>query len=251
MSRTPLIAGNWKMNGSIQQVDRFAAALATDGDLTGCDLLVCPPFVYLERLARALATTAVAVGGQNLSEQIEPGAFTGEINGAMLADAGASAVIVGHSERRALYDETDTVVTAKLRAATAAGLRPILCVGETLEQREADDTEAILAAQIGAVLEGCSETELTDLVVAYEPVWAIGTGRSASAERAQEAHAFLRQQIRARYASLADTTRLLYGGSVKPDNACRLFAGADIDGALVGGASLAADSFLGIARATG
>ena len=249
MSRRTLIAGNWKMNGSAADVDTFAAAVRDAGTAIDADLLICPPFVYLERMARGLSDAGVAIGAQNLASEIEPGAFTGEVNGAMLADVGCRYVIVGHSERRALYGETDAVVAGKADAAVAAGLLPIACVGETLEQREADRTESVLAAQMTALMTHCAPATLEALTVAYEPIWAIGTGRSASPEQAQAVHAFLREHIARQNATLAQSVQLLYGGSVKPDNAAAIFAGADVDGALVGGASLTADSFLDIARA--
>ncbi|GAB3682472.1 triose-phosphate isomerase [Salinisphaera aquimarina] len=251
MSRNMLIAGNWKMNADAAQVDVFVKAVgdALDGAGLAADLLVCPPMVYIERMARALSGQPVAVGAQNIAAEVEPGAFTGEVNGAMLADCRASHVIVGHSERRALYGEADAIVATKADAAAAAGLVPIVCVGETLEQREAEQTEAVLAAQIDAILSQCRAATLESMIVAYEPIWAIGTGRSATPEQAQDVHAFLRAQIANRNATLAQSVQLLYGGSVKPDNAAALFAGADVDGALVGGASLTADSFLDIARA--
>ncbi|WP_348767193.1 triose-phosphate isomerase [uncultured Salinisphaera sp.] len=251
MSRRMLIAGNWKMNGDAARVDAFARALSADAGAISADMLVCVPFVYVERLAAGLADAPVALGAQNLAAEVDPGAFTGEVNGAMLADVGCRYVIVGHSERRALYGETDAVVAAKASAAVAAGLTPIVCVGETLEQREADQTEAVLAAQLAALFEQCDRATLAAAVIAYEPIWAIGTGRSASPEQAQDVHAFLRGQIADRDATIAESVLLLYGGSVKPDNAAALFAGADVDGALIGGASLKADSFLDIARATG
>lgn len=251
MTRPTLIAGNWKMNGDTAQVDAFARDVANAGDGLPADLLVCVPLVYAERMRKGLSGCSVALGAQNIAAEVEAGAFTGEINGAMLADVGCSHVIVGHSERRALYGETDTVVAAKADAAVAAQLAPIVCVGETLEQRDADDTEGVLAAQVAALFEQCEGATLARMTIAYEPIWAIGTGRSASPEQAQAVHAFVRGQIAKRDATLAQSVQLLYGGSVKPDNAAALFAGADVDGALVGGASLKADSFLDIARAAG
>lgn len=251
MSRRMLIAGNWKMNGDAEQVDAFARDVVENGNDLAADLLVCVPFVYIERMSRGLANGRAALGAQNLAAEVDAGAFTGEVNGAMLAETGCSHVIVGHSERRALYAETDAVVAAKTRAAVAAGLNPIVCVGETLEQREADETETVLGAQIAALFEQCDKATLAQITVAYEPIWAIGTGHSATPEQAQGVHAFIRGQIADRDATLAQSVQLLYGGSVKPDNAAALFAGADVDGALVGGASLKADSFLDIARAAG
>jgi len=249
MSRTAFVAGNWKMNGSAEQVDAFASTMSKAASELTCDLAVCVPAVFIERMGRGLTAEQVALGAQNLAGEIEPGAFTGEINGAMLIEAGCRYVIVGHSERRALYAETDDVVVAKTKAAAAAGLHPIVCIGETLEQREAEQTEAVLSRQLKAVLSGCEASELKDLVIAYEPVWAIGTGRSATPEQAQEVHAFLRAQIGGQDATMASSIQIIYGGSVKADNAADIFAGKDVDGALVGGASLKADSFIDIARA--
>lgn len=249
MTRRKFIAGNWKMNGSADQVDTFGSALVEAAPSLECDLAVCVPFVYVERLARALQPSHAAAGAQDLSSEIEPGAFTGEINGAMLADCGARYVVVGHSERRENHGENDATVVAKAEAAVAAGLTPIVCIGESLEQREADATEEVLARQIGALTQGCQRQTLEAMVLAYEPIWAIGTGRSATPEQAQSVHAFLRSQIAEWDATLAQSLVILYGGSVKPDNAAALFAGADVDGALVGGASLKADSFVDIARA--
>lgn len=249
MTRRRLVAGNWKMHGTSGQVDTFVEAFATGEIRADADLLICPPFVYLERLARAAADLDLAVGAQNCCDKAGPGAFTGEISAAMLADIGCTHVIVGHSERRAYYGEDDEIVAEKFGLAHEAGLTPILCVGETLEQREADATEDVLRRQLGTVLAECGAAAFERAVVAYEPVWAIGTGRSASAEQAQEAHAFLRAQIAAEDGILASRVRILYGGSVKPDNAADLFAGADVDGGLIGGASLDAESFLAIAAA--
>src|SRR5699024_6716098 len=216
MSRTPLIAGNWKMHGSRAAVDDFADQLQSVTGIDQAELLVCAPFVYLERLGSALADTPVAVGAENLAVEVEPGAFTGEVSGAMLADVGCSHVIVGHSERRALYGETDAIVARKIDAAVAAGLRPILCVGETLEQRDAGQAEAVLRRQLGAVVDSSDERTLAALTIAYEPVWAIGTGRSATPEQAQTMHAYIRQHIAVKNVKLSRSMRLLYGGSVKP-----------------------------------
>lgn len=249
MSRMPFVAGNWKMHGSTDQVASFVAAINSADAGLSCDLAVCVPAVYLQHMADGLSDSRVAPGAQNLAAEVEPGAYTGEINGAMLVDTGCQYVIVGHSERRAMYGETDEVVVAKTRAAAAAGLYPIVCVGETLAERDSDDTEAVLTRQLRALLSGCERAELSNLVVAYEPVWAIGTGRSATPAQAQEIHAFLRAQIAEWDATMADSVQIVYGGSVKPDNAADIFAGKDVDGALVGGASLKADSFMEIARA--
>ena len=248
--RRYLVAGNWKMNGghaaNAALVEKTAAGLGRCRDV---EVLVCPPAVYLESVGRALQDSSIKLGAQNLCDQDKPGAFTGEVHGGMLKELGCTHVIVGHSERRALYGETDAVVARKFRTAQACGLTPILCVGETLEQREANETEAVLGRQLAAVLELCGVASFAQAVVAYEPVWAIGTGRNATPQQAQDAHAFLRSQIAARDARIAAALRLLYGGSVKSDNAATLFAGPDVDGGLIGGASLKADDFLAICAA--
>ncbi len=249
MTDRAFVAGNWKMNGSLSDINTFADALTTRAADITCGLAVCVPFVYVASLAERLKGSDVATGGQDVATEIEPGAFTGEVSGTMLADCGATFTVVGHSERRAMYGETDDIVVAKTRAAIACGIQPIVCVGETLEEREADTVETVLKRQLGAVLDGCSDEELGRIVLAYEPVWAIGTGRSATPEQAQEIHAFLRSQIAERSDTLSRSLSIVYGGSVKPDNAEAIFAGDDVDGALVGGASLKADSFADIARA--
>jgi triosephosphate isomerase len=210
------------------------------------EITVCPPAVYLESVAAALIGGRISLGAQNLCEQEKPGAFTGEVHGAMLKESGCRYVIVGHSERRALYGEDDARVARKFKTAQLLGLIPILCVGETLAQREAGETEAVLDRQLGAVLDLCGIAAFGDAVIAYEPVWAIGTGRTATPEQAQQAHAFLRGLLAKRDARIAPLTRILYGGSVKADNARILFAGADVDGGLIGGASLKAEEFLAI-----
>jgi triosephosphate isomerase len=247
--RKPLVAGNWKMNGSrAANAELLNAVIGGAKSLDGVELVVCPPFVYLPSVAAAVCDTAVGLGAQNLSDQEKPGAYTGEIFGAMLVEVGCRYVIVGHSERRAYYGETNEIVARKTRAAISAGLRPIVCVGETLAERDGGQTDAVLRAQIGAVLDYRDIGPLDDIVIAYEPVWAIGTGRTATPEQAQQAHALLRGEVRARDAKLADSVRILYGGSVKADNAASLFGG-DVDGGLIGGASLKAADFLAIAHA--
>lgn len=249
MTRTPLIAGNWKMHGRRADVDAFARQLQTASDVTPEHLLVCTPFVYVQQLVQALANSGIAVGAQNLAAETTDGAFTGEVSADMLSDVGCGYVIVGHSERRALYAETDALVAAKAQAAAHSGLRPIVCVGETLEQRDAGQAEQVLQQQLDTIMTQCDAATLAGLVIAYEPIWAIGTGRSATPEQAQAMHAFIRAQIAAKDVTLSRSMQLLYGGSVKPNNAAQLFAGEDVDGALVGGASLEAASFLDIARA--
>ncbi|HUR19809.1 MAG TPA: triose-phosphate isomerase [Vicinamibacterales bacterium] len=248
--RKPLVAGNWKMNGS--RSANAALVSAIRAGMSRCsevEVVLCPPAAYLESVGAAIAGSAVSLGGQNLCDQEKPGAFTGEIYGGMLADLGCRYVIVGHSERRALYGEDDARVAQKFRVAQAHRLTPILCVGETLSERETGQTEDVLSRQLHAVLDLCGISSFTDAVIAYEPVWAIGTGRTASPEQAQQAHAFLRGTLAKRDARIAAPTRILYGGSVKGDNATELFAGADVDGGLIGGASLKAEEFLTICAA--
>jgi len=245
--RKKLVAANWKMNGAASAnaawLAEFRAAPAP-----ACDIVVCAPFVYLPQVVEGLRATAASAGAQNLSEQA-PGAFTGEIAGEMLADLGCGWAIVGHSERRALYGEGNDIVAAKAARAIALGIRPIVCVGETLAEREAGRTLAVVNAQLDAVLARCPVQQLLVGAIAYEPVWAIGTGRTASPEQAQEVHAAIRARLAAADANAAQQLRVLYGGSVKPSNAAELFAQADIDGGLIGGASLLAKDFLAICAA--
>jgi triosephosphate isomerase len=249
MARRKLVAGNWKMHGSLaENAALLDAVVAGLSGLRGVECAVCVPFPYLQQAQSRLQRTEIAWGAQNLSQH-ERGAYTGEVSGAMLRDFGCRFVIVGHSERRALYGEDDALVTAKFLAAQRAGLIPILCVGETLEQREAGSTEAVVRRQLDAVVEAAGVDALTQAVLAYEPVWAIGTGRTATPQQAQEVHDFLRRRVAARSRSIASDLRVLYGGSVKAGNAKDLFAMADIDGGLIGGASLVADEFLAILRA--
>ena len=212
--------------------------------------VVCPPFVYLQEVGRLLRDSAISLGGQDLCADTQ-GAFTGEVSAAMLRDVGCGYVIVGHSERRLLYRETDQLVARKFAAAQGKGLVPILCVGEQLAEREAGRMGEVVARQLDVVLELCGAGALEHGVVAYEPVWAIGTGRTASPEQAEEVHAFIRARIGARDARIAAATRILYGGSVKAGNAAELFAMPDVDGGLIGGASLKADEFLTILAAAG
>jgi len=249
MSRRYLIAGNWKMNGSLAANAELLGALSLQqAQYPDIDMLVCPPAVYLESAGRQLGG-GILLGAQNLSDQAQAGAFTGEILGAMLAELGCRYVIVGHSERRALYGEDDATVARKFAAAQAAGLIPILCVGETLEERDGGITEAVLGRQLGAMLAASGVGAFARAVIAYEPVWAIGTGRTASPEQAQAAHAYLRGQLAAQDAKIANSTQLLYGGSVKADNAASLLSCGDVDGGLIGGASLKAADFLAICAA--
>jgi triosephosphate isomerase len=247
--RLPIVAGNWKMHGSRTENARLIEELVAQYPADpSADCVVCPPFVYLQEVGRMLRDTAIGLGGQDLCADTH-GAFTGEVSAAMLKDVGCEYVIVGHSERRLLYRETDQLVARKFAAAHAKALVPILCVGEQLADREAGRTQEVVARQLDVVLELCGADALELGVVAYEPVWAIGTGRNASAEQAQEVHAFIRARIAARDARIAAATRILYGGSVKAGNAAELFAMPDVDGGLVGGASLKADEFLAILAA--
>jgi len=247
--RVHMIAGNWKMHGSHAANKALIAAIAAGMGGPQPRVLVCPPSVYLRAVADWLKATPIALGAQDLSAQSGTGAFTGEISGAMLKDVGCQYVIVGHSERRTLYGEDDALVAAKFQAAQAQGLIPILCVGETLEEREQDRTQAVVARQMQAVLDAAGIQAFGQAVVAYEPVWAIGTGLTATPEQAQEVHAMVRAMIAALDATIAAGLTVLYGGSVKGANAGELLAMDDIDGGLVGGASLNADEFLAICQA--
>ena len=238
------------MNGSLAESRDLVAALRTGvGAGAKATMLLCPPYVYLPAAREWLAGSGIALGAQDLSDRAGSGAYTGEISGAMLRDIGCSHVIVGHSERRALYGEGDALVATKFRLAQEAGLIPILCVGETLQQREAGQTRPTVERQVTAVLDAAGVGAFANAVVAYEPVWAIGTGRTATTEQAQEVHAFIRALIAARDATIAAGLTILYGGSVKGANARSLLAMEDIDGGLVGGASLVASEFLEIFRA--
>jgi triosephosphate isomerase len=245
-----LIAGTWKMNGSSAESRQLVAALRAGvraGAAAG--MLLCPPYVYLAAVREWLAGSEIGLGAQNLADKAGAGAYTGEVSGPMLRDVGCTHVIVGHSERRALYAESDALVATKFALAQQAGLVPILCVGETLAEREAGGTRDVVARQLEAVLAAAGVGAFANAVVAYEPVWAIGTGRTATPEQAQEVHAFIRGIVAARDATIARGLSILYGGSVKGANARNLFAMDDIDGGLVGGASLVAAEFLEIFRA--
>lgn len=249
MARKPLIAGNWKMHGSLQVSSALVADLVAGINHSEADMLICPPAPYLHAARNWLGDSPVMLGAQNLADQVEFGAFTGEWSGGMLTDVGCSHVIVGHSERRSLYGESDALVAAKFLAAQAAGLVPVVCVGETLEERDAGATQAVVAQQINAVLDAAGAAAFAAAVIAYEPVWAIGTGRTATPEQAQEVHAAIRALVAARDATIAAGVLILYGGSMKPSNAAELLAMPDIDGGLVGGASLDATQFLAIFQA--
>ncbi|MFM8844956.1 MAG: triose-phosphate isomerase [Gammaproteobacteria bacterium] len=262
MNRRPMVAGNWKMHGA-----RAANAVLLDGMLAGlgagsaagatgvtAEVVVCPPFVYLADAAQRLAGGSVQLGAQDVCAEPGSGAFTGEVAGSMLRDVGCSHVIVGHSERRALYGESDEWVARKTVAALAAGLTPIVCIGELLEERDAGRTHEVVGRQLAAVIGALRASapglaSLARCVVAYEPVWAIGTGRTATPEQAQDVHAYIRGRIGEGDATIAGSIRLLYGGSVKAGNARELFGMPDVDGGLIGGASLKAEEFVAIVAA--
>ena len=254
--RRPLVVGNWKMHGSQSGVDTFARqflALLADQHMAA-QVVVCPPSVYLAQFAQKIlgSESGVDVGAQNLClHHDSDGAFTGEISASMLSDLGCRYVIIGHSERRQYFAETDQQVVEKINHAVAQGLTPIVCVGEDLDSREAGDALVTIAAQIAIVIEGLNPRVLAQCVLAYEPIWAIGTGKTASPEQAQEVHQSIRAQISASDVELGSEVQILYGGSVKESNAAGLFAQKDIDGALVGGASLEAQQFYNICEAAG
>lgn len=249
--RRPLVAGNWKMYGTRQSVGELLVDLKQQQWPEQVDLLIAPPVLYLQQCREALDGSPLALSGQNSAYQAEAGALTGEISPAQLRDAGCDFVLVGHSERRSLFGETDEIICRKFAAALACGLRPILCIGETREQHEAGDTAAVVAQQLQTVLDSFGVGGLAQGVIAYEPVWAIGTGLTASPEQAQEVHAMIRARLARLDDEQAQCVQIVYGGSVKADNAPALFAMPDIDGGLVGGASLNADEFGAIARAAG
>lgn len=248
--RKPLIAGNWKMHGSVSQVTTLLDGIKQgSGAYREIEILVCPPFVYLQQAHELLANSNIGLGAQNL--YLNPqGAFTGEVSGSMLKDIGCEYVLIGHSERRTIFHEDLNLIAAKFEAALEVGLKPILCIGETRAERENGTTEAILRLQLESVIQAAGIEAFRQAVIAYEPVWAIGTGLTATPEQAQQAHAFIRQIISQNKVDIAETIRILYGGSMKADNAASLLAMADIDGGLIGGASLDAKSFLAICAAS-
>jgi len=248
MSRSRLVAANWKMNGSRAENERWLLEFRAGAASLRGEVVICPPHVYLEQMARALAGGPAQLGAQNLSEHAA-GAWTGEVSAAMLQDVGVAWVIVGHSERRAAFHESSELVAAKAERALSSGLRTIVCVGETLEERESGRTAEVIAAQLDALLQRCTVQRLAGGAIAYEPVWAIGTGRTATPAQAQEVHAAIRARLAARDRDAAAATRIMYGGSVKPANAAELFQQPDIDGGLIGGASLVAADFLAICAA--
>ena len=244
--RKGLVAANWKMNGSRDSNTALLKALVAGLDGAAApDVLVCPPAVYLQQAGELLKGSNIMLGAQNMHDQ-QAGAFTGEISAPMLKDLGCSHVIIGHSERREIFGESDALIADKFAAALANSLSPVLCIGETQAQREAGETEATVLRQLDAVLQQVGADAFADAVIAYEPVWAIGTGLTATPDQAQEVHDLIRGTLARHNAEVAGAIRVLYGGSVKADNAAELFAQPDIDGALVGGASLVADDFLTI-----
>lgn len=253
MARRKLVAGNWKMNGfgaaTRSLIGGILQGMAT---LKTAEVVVCPPAVYLGEAAALLAGGRIALGAQNLCAEAEAtGAYTGEVSAAMLLDVGCRYVIVGHSERRTYYSESDAVVAQKCQRALDTGLQPIICVGELLEERESGQTEAVVGRQLDAILNKVEVNRLSQALIAYEPVWAIGTGKTATPEQAQQVHGFIRERIAKHSATIASSMQILYGGSVKGANAHDLFNMADIDGGLIGGASLNAAEFLAICQAAG
>ncbi len=248
--RRPLVAGNWKMNGDMESTNSLVKGII-DGraEVTNAEVLICPPYILIPRAADALnGRDDISLGAQDLGIN-KNGAFTGQISASMLVDAGCKYVIVGHSERRAIYGESDQQVADKFKVAQESGLTPILCVGETLEERESGETESVVARQVQAVIDVVGINKLDNAVIAYEPVWAIGTGKTATPEMAQEVHKFIRGKLAALNGDIADKLRILYGGSMNAGNAESLIAMTDIDGGLIGGASLQAESFLAICMA--
>jgi triosephosphate isomerase len=246
--RRPILAANWKMHKTVGEATSFLDAFLPRVEKSGPEVVICPPYTALPAAVEACAAGPVRVAAQNMHES-ESGAFTGEVSAAMLVDIGVQGVILGHSERRQMFGETDEALAKKVPAALAAGLEPILCCGETEAQRDADETGDVLTRQIEADLAEVEDDRLAEVVIAYEPIWAIGTGRTATAEQAQEAIALIRGRVAALDAGAAERVRILYGGSVKPGNAEELIGQPDVDGALVGGASLEAADFAAIVAA--
>ncbi len=247
--RKPLVVGNWKMNGSRLSVSELLAGIANGpAELNAIEVVVCPPYPYIPQVESLLKESQISWGGQNLSAEAK-GAFTGEVAGSMLRDFGCKYVIIGHSERRSLYFESDQLVAEKFVAAVDAGLIPILCLGETLGEREAGITEQVVARQLSVVLDKVGVAGLAKSVVAYEPVWAIGTGKTATPEQAQDVHAFIRNKVLELDAGVGGDLQILYGGSMKPSNAEELLSKPDIDGGLIGGAALKSEAFLSICKA--
>lgn len=248
--RKPIVAGNWKMNKTSDEAESLVKGVVDAvSAVQGVDVVVCPPFTALERVAGVVKNTQVGLGAQNMHWEAE-GAFTGEVSGAMLLTCGCEYVILGHSERRQYFGETDQTVNNRLKSALKAGLIPIVCVGETLEERKSEVTNQVVRKQVTGALDGFLADELDTLVLAYEPVWAIGTGLTATPDQAEAVHGVIRQVLQDLYnETIAQSIRIQYGGSVKPDNATELFSQPNIDGGLIGGAALDADSFAAIVKA--
>jgi len=249
--RQPIIAGNWKMNGSRESIKVLLDGIkAGMGDVKSAEVAVCVPSIYIADVAEQLKGTNIGFGGQNSSTE-EKGAFTGETSTSMLLDFGCKYVLVGHSERRSLYGEDDAIVANKFAVARKAGLIPVLCIGETLDERENGTTEAVCARQLDAVIDLEGIDAIADSIIAYEPVWAIGTGKTATPQQAQDVHAFIRSKLAEKSKDVADKVRIQYGGSMNAGNAAELLSQPDIDGGLIGGASLVAEDFLTICKAAG
>ena len=247
--RRILVAGNWKMNGSIESIKSLIDGIKQGmSGVKSTDVVVCPPAIYIPEVASLIEGTAIALGSQNICDQ-DSGAYTGEVAGSMLKEYGCKYAIVGHSERRSLYGESNELVAKRYAAARRAGLTPVLCVGELLEEREQGITEEVVGKQLDAVLELEGIASFADAVIAYEPVWAIGTGKTATPDQAQEVHAFIRKKLAGLDATIAENIVIQYGGSVKGSNAVELFGMQDIDGGLIGGAALDANEFLAICQA--
>jgi len=250
--RQLFVAGNWKMHGDKASIKTLVTGLNAQAESVGnVSVAVCPPAVYLDYTKNCLVASNIAMGGQNIAVEPVSGAYTGETSAAMLKDLGCDYVILGHSERRAIYGETDAEIADKVKTALDMNLTPILCVGETLEERESGQLESVISTQLNAVVDMVGIAAFDKVVIAYEPVWAIGTGKTASAAQAQEVHAFIRGLLASKDSTVAEKVIIQYGGSVKPGNAAELFSQPDIDGGLIGGASLNADDFIAICRAAG
>jgi triosephosphate isomerase len=244
-----MVAANWKLNGSLQMAQSLVSAINTHSEqCQGVDVVISPPFPYLVKVAELISSSTVHLGAQSAAQH-ESGAYTGEVSASMLAEVGCKFVIIGHSERREYYGESDEVVAAKFMQVQRAGLTPILCVGETLEQREQGVMQQTIVKQVNAVVDQAGIEAMLNSVIAYEPIWAIGTGKTASPEEAQEVHAIIRGELAKQSTQIAEQLKVLYGGSVKPDNATELFSQTDIDGGLIGGASLDAEQFNAIVSA--
>ena len=250
--RKKIIAGNWKMNNDLQGSEKLIVELKNllKDEKPNCDIIICPPFTSLSEASKLLKGSIIKLGAQNMHFE-ENGAFTGEVSSSMLKSAGCEYVILGHSERRTIFNESDELINKKIKKALSSGLKPIFCVGELLEERENGSTNDVVKRQVLKGLEGISASDMKNIIIAYEPVWAIGTGKTATPDQAQEVHEFIRDLIEIEYSlEVANDITIQYGGSVKPDNAKELLSQKDIDGALVGGACLKADSFMGIIKAS-